>query len=249
MLILALLRAYLRLAVEPDPDPPADPAAVGDPPSDGDLPDLTDPDPPADDVSATDEDPAVELAREREARQRAEREREEYKTAAERARAAAAPPPGPSDEQKLFDQEEAKLRDPNATEQDRYWINANRTLRANARMAQDALFASRESSDKQDYAQLSAGNPLAKKYADRVEAKLAEVRKGGGNLDRRIVLKMLIGDDIVEGKVKTKPKAAAAEKPKPVDRGHLPNSRSNVRGNGALTDHQKRIQRLEGQNI
>lgn len=245
---LALIRAYLTLGVDPpDPDPPADPAPpVGDPPADDDLPDLNDDDP----APPAQDDPAAELAREREARQKAEREREEYKAAASRAQERSAPPAGPTDEQKLFEQEEAKLRDPASSEQDRYWINANRTLRANQRMAQDALFQSRESADKQDYATLTAKNPIAKKYADRVEAKLAEVRKGGGNLDRRIVLKMLIGDDIVEGKVKTKAKEPTpTTTPKPVARGHLPNSRSTVRGNGALSEHEKRIQRLEGQNI
>lgn len=56
-------------------------------------------------------------------------------------------------------------------------------------------FKIEDSSDKSQYSAKSIVNPLYAKYADRVEAKLAEMRKGGQNTTREVVLDFLIGRD------------------------------------------------------
>jgi hypothetical protein len=54
---------------------------------------------------------------------------------------------------------------------------------------------------------------------------------------------MLIGDDIVEGKVSTKPRAAPADK-QGVDRGRTAVSRGDVGARGRASESEKRRQRL-----
>jgi hypothetical protein len=56
-------------------------------------------------------------------------------------------------------------------------------------------FKIEDSSDKSHYSAKAIVNPLYAKYADRVEAKLAEMRKGGQNSTREVVLDFLIGRD------------------------------------------------------
>lgn len=56
-------------------------------------------------------------------------------------------------------------------------------------------FKIEDSSDKSNYSAKSIVNPLYAKYADRVEAKLQEMRKGGQNSTREVVLDFLVGRD------------------------------------------------------
>jgi len=264
--LLAFLAAYLALAVDPPAqvDPPAS-ATPDPPPGDEDLENLDlDPDPDDPDArggGGNDDDPDAVHQRELTAAnaraEKAEREAREAREAAAAAeRARSAPPPGPSEEQRLFDQEQAILDNPQSTEQQRYWVNANRTLRANERMAREAMFASRDTADRSDFQTLLTTMPLAKKYAKRVEEKVEEFKKQGQLVPRRIALKLLIGDDIVEGKVKTAKKTTTTpangetREPvrQPVDRGRSPHMRSDVR-RGAPSESEKRKARLENQII
>lgn len=56
-------------------------------------------------------------------------------------------------------------------------------------------FQMKDSSDKSIYTAKAISNPLYAKYADRVEAKLTEMRKQGQNSDREVILDFLIGRD------------------------------------------------------
>lgn len=58
-------------------------------------------------------------------------------------------------------------------------------------------FQMQDQSDRNAYQAKAVNNPRYAKYADKVEAKLAEVRKGGGNTDRETVLKYLIGEAVM----------------------------------------------------
>lgn len=56
-------------------------------------------------------------------------------------------------------------------------------------------FKMEDSSDKSLFAAKAIVNPVRAKYADRVEAKLVEMRKQGQNTTREIVYKFLLGED------------------------------------------------------
>lgn len=254
-LLLAALLAYLTLGVEPDPEAEAAAAAEAEriaAESAGELPNLEEEE-EEEEPAGNDDDPDAlrqQLATERTARETAERNHREAAdrlAAAERQRTAT--PPGPSAEQQTFEQEEARLRDPKATEWDRWQIESSRTMRASARASQEALQNSREIADKADFDRLQASKPLVKKYAERVEKKLAEVRASGANLPRKVVLQLLIGEDIVDGKVKTGKKAATTTTTTTVQRGKPPAGRSDVRGRGTSSEQDKRRARLENQII
>lgn len=257
-LLLALLRAYLTLGVDPpdEPDPPEGDPPVGDPPvEDDELPNLEDDEPPA--GEGDDEDPAAiraQLKAERTAREAAERQAREASdraAAAERARAAS--PPAKSEEQRIFEEEEARLRAADVTAQEKWQIESNRVLRANTRASTAALNEAREISDRADFERLKASTPVLKKYESRIEAKLVEIRATGSNLPRRVVAQLLIGEDIVSGKVKSTKRAAGDGAPASggarVERGKPPSGRSDVRGRGAQSEHDKRKARLENQII
>lgn len=264
-----LLASYLTLGVDPDPDnvPDPDPAAAGaggagaadDP--DGDLGDLDldgdDPDAGAGGEGG-EEDHGALLRAATERAEKAEREAREAREEAQRARggggAGAQPGAQPNDEQRLYEEEERKLRDAATTEMERWQINSNRTLRKNAADSRQALYESREAADRTAYDRLCAEKPIAKKYAKRVDDKLAEMRKQGFNLERKLVLKMLIGDDIVEGKVQTKRKpgadAGAGSGTQRADRGTPAHARGDVRARGGgASERDKRKARLENQII
>lgn len=250
-----LLASFLTLGVDPpgdpdNPDPPDNPDEV-DPLELGE--DDDDPDPPGD---ADPDDPDAireQLKAERSARETAERAARE---ASERATAAEARSRDahrtPTPEQTLFEQEEARLRDPALTAQEKWQIDSNRILRSNQREARQALAESREIADKADFDRYAATNPaLAKRYTDRVEKKLVEIRATGGNIPRKVLLKMLIGEDIVDGKVKSTKRTTegGTQQTRTVARGKAPSGRSDVRSRGAPTEHDKRRARLENQII
>lgn len=252
MNLLKLLALYLTLGVDPDPnepDPNPDPAPDPDP---DELPDLgaddpdPNPDPDPDDPAAARADAAAARAEAEAAKREAAEYRAKFETQ-ERSRAA----PVANPEQALYEQEEARLRATDITATEKWQIESNRVLRANQRLANSAMFEAREMADKSEFDRLQASNPIAKKYAKRTEEKLAELRSKGIFPERKFVLKMLIGDDIMEGKVKTtkKPSADVTTGVK-VNRGVPATQRSDVRGRGAAnSESAKRRARLEGQII
>src|SRR5437868_15268506 len=262
MLIFKLLASYLTLGHTPpaDDNPDAGAGAGGDgaePPDkpDGAGADGDDVDP---DLSALDDDDepdaAEQLATERAARAKAERELAESRSRFEAEQRARSQPPQPSQEERIRAAEEARLADPQISDQERWQIEANRSLRPNHQASQQALFRSREIADKAEYERLCDSNPLAKKYATRVEEKLTEVRRGGQNVERKFVLKLLIGDDLVEGRVKSSKKKDPGTGTEPaagttVPRGKPAMARSDVRGRAGNSERDKRRARLDGQLI
>lgn len=255
-----LMLLYLVLGVEgedpPADDPPADDPPADDPPADdlpadelpldGDLDSLIDNvDPPADDPpKGGRENAAIRDARARaqvaeEARIRAEATLE----AERRMRQGAAP----NEEQLLFEQEEAKLRNTDVSETEKWQIRSNRTLRANTRAANDALNTAADMRDRNEFDRLQVSNPKVHKLYDaKVEKALADMRAKGQNAPRLALLRFMIGNDVMEGKLKSTPKTAAANaKTSTVDRGKPPGARSDVAGKGKATERQKRVARLE----
>lgn len=260
---LQLLALWLRLAVHADPPDPADPPEGDDPPV-GDDPAEEDPfasaleedDPPA--VEEDTDDPE-ELKRRLKAandeRARVDRELAEERTRRSAAPAAPAPvAPAPDAEAKLREEEDRILADPKSTEWQRWQINSSRTIRQSENFARTAMQTAQEANDKADYRELKTGptGALAKKYEAEVEQKLGELRRAGGNMTRRAMLKMVIGHHLVDGDVKAKPKApkpAPAEPANRVDRGRAASPRSDVSGRRQQSERDARMKRLEGRNI
>lgn len=214
--------------------------------------------------------PASESGREnaevREARERAQRETEaRIRAEAERDLLRRGNQPGADDEaRRLFDQEETILRDPNATDVERWQVRSNRTLRANTKAATDAtnaanraLMEAADGRDRTQFDRLATTKPKVHKlYESRVEDELQKMRGRGENAPRMAILQFLIGKDVIEGKVRSKParKAAAAgagneEQNTGVDRGKSPGARSDVSAKARQTERQKREKRLEGVRI
>lgn len=244
--LLAILLAFFRLGVG-DPDPNADPDLdLGgndpDPDPQGDPdPNLNgDPDPQGD----PEPDYRAQLEAERQARAddraRADRyEREAADLRANQSRSA----PNPQ-----HDEEERILRDPQATELQKWQITANRELRAGRTRADQALAQAHDVSDRTQFSQWSTKNPaLHKKYEARVEQELANIRSKGGNAAREAILSYLVGQDALNGKLTRK--AAPANNNQNLNRGKLPGARSDTNGRNALSERDKRRARLENVNI
>lgn len=159
----------------------------------------------------------------------------------------------PSQEQRIFQQEEAQLADPNISEQQRWQIGANRTLRQSHQSAQQAQFTASDMLDQARFEREIAKQPKLSAYAERVEKKHAELLRENRVVDRTTILHLLVGADVTSGKFKTKGSAAGApaRQAKKVDRGgDTPRARSDVGGSGTrLTESQKREKRLENQRL
>jgi hypothetical protein len=115
----------------------------------------------------------------------------------------------------------------------RKWqIDSNRNIRATQRNSQSALMSAQDLADKSAFDRLEITKPkVYKAYAERVEQAMMEMHRRGQNAPRLAVLRLLIGDDIMNGKVKKSTKAAASAQPAArVDRGRTPGVRSDVRG-------------------
>lgn len=243
MRFLNLLLAFLRIGIEGD-EPAPDAPEKDDPAPDLEV-DLDAPeDPPAkdnDDRPSAEEFAAAQAAAksDRERADRAERERDE----ARRQRPAFNQDPE-------FAREEAKLRDEKTTDLERWQIQANRELRAGRSVSQAALAEARDISDRTSFRALEAKKPvLFKRYEAKVEEELARVRSQGGNASREAILKYLVGQDAMDDKFSRKKAAPKDDKAPDVKRGKLPGARSDVSGKTGMTEHQKRIARLENQPI
>lgn len=140
--------------------------------------------------------------------------------------------------------EDAKLRDPNTTDLEKWQIQSDRVLRESRRQSQQALFQAHDMADKTDYAAKSLANPIYSKYKDRVEAELDKARKAGASPNREFVLDVLIGRDMRLGNFKAK--AAPA---KPVPRGKPTGARSDTPARGTRSEREKRVARLSDRPI
>jgi hypothetical protein len=161
--------------------------------------------------------------------------------------------PQANEDQQLWSQEEARLRDSEATDLEKWQIRSNRTLRANTQAANRALSSAADTQDRTAFDRLEITNPkVYKLYADKVERQLAEMRGRGESAPRLALLRYMIGNDVMEGKLKsgTTKKSTATETPKPgIDRGRSPGARSDVNGRGRVSEQDKRRERLRGQII
>jgi len=255
-----LLMLYLKLGIAGDDDPPAD-----DAPPDETPPDETPPDddaPPDDDdldslietVEKPDgeqpkggrENAAIRDARKRaqdaeEARIRAEATLETERRMRQNAQ--------PSEDQRQWEAEEARLRDAETSDQEKWQIRSNRTIRQSAFNAHQALSTAADMRDATEFDRLATTNPkVYDRYKDRVEKLRGEWAAKNVFPPRKELLKMLLGEDILNGKVKSGPKAKAktvAEERTGVDRGRTPGARSDVSGKGRMSEHEKRAQRLK----
>lgn len=256
--LLAFLSAYLLPGVENDPpadDPPADDDLPedDDPPADDDAP--TDDDPPADDPPADDDEPPAPRETRaqkaiRESRDRAQEAERQLATARAELEVARRPasPAQPDPEQALWQQEEDTLRNPDATDWQKYAITANRAARSAQRASQQALAQAHDLADRSAFQALATTKPkLYAAYKDRVEAKVQELRAKGNNIPRDAVLKLMLGDDMLAGKLQPskeppKPKTGAAPR-------RAPASDVPATGRGRLSESEARERRLENIRI
>ncbi len=198
------------------------------------------------------ENAAIREARDRaqraeEARLRAEGERDAERRMREQSTQK------PSAEAAKWAEEEAILANPETDANTKYWINANRQLRANTQVATNALNTAADIQDRNAFDRLALTNPkVHKAYEQRVEAELGKLRAAGQSAPRLALLRFMLGNDMLEGKIgrKTaKTKSADATAPRTVDRGKPPGARSDVSAKGRASEHEKRRARLENVNI
>jgi hypothetical protein len=257
--ILRLILSYWFIGVEGDADPATDTAAADDAATDASADDLPDDD--ADGADGADDEPAKgdeaggqpqqgraarEIAKLRQRSQDAERRLRETEERLSRATPA---PTQPVDEQ--FQREEARLRDPAVSDLEKWQIQSNRTIREARQAAAMAQINALDTADRTDFQAKSLDNPRMRKYADRVEQRLAEIRKTGGNAPRAGIYLFLLGED-VDKAAKAKPPAKPAARPGALpdaQRGRPAGARSDVNARGTQSEHEKRRARLEGRNI
>ena len=251
--LLRRLLAFLRLgAVEegddpPDDDPTADPAAG---PTDTD---------PSDHAESTIDD-LIDDEPTQPKKAPAADDREELRARAERAERALSerqPPParGADPETEREDTQLAQAKANGATAEQLSWlqwqIDSNRKMRASERTSQQALQQARDIADRSEFGRLETTQPkLYKRYNAKVEQTIAEMRsRGEATPPRMVLLRVLLGEDMLNGNIKPKAKAAGAA-PATVPRGRSPTMRSDVNGkSGGSTERDKRRARLENQII
>ena len=255
-----MLYLVLGIAGEDDPEPD-DETLDGDTPPDDAPPDD---ELPADDldslietVEADDKIKPKETGRENEAIRTARKRAQEAEEARIRAEATLdaerrmRAPPQASEDQRLWQAEEAKLGDTEASDLEKWQIRSNRTLRANTQATNRAMATANDMQDRTAFDRLQISNPkVYKLYQDKVEKALGDMRSKGQDAPRLALLRFMIGNDVMEGKLKsgTRKKAdtATGETKSGIDRGRSPGARSDVSGKGKMTDHQKRAERLKG---
>jgi hypothetical protein len=239
-LLKQLLRSIFPGANGENDDDVDDPA-VADDPIDDDDDDLPGPDHDDDPAPAPTARPRGDDTRDRLARVEAEIERRGRLAAEAETRRAA-----PVDSE--FQREEERLRAADVSDLERWQIQANRTLRATQAEARHAMAQAQDMSDRARFESKMTSDPRRAKYAARVEEEIRKVRAtGNSQLSREDAYYWMIGKDIADGKLKSKPKATAAAN---VPRGRSPGVRSDVQGRGRpSTDRDKLRARLENQNI
>lgn len=247
---LYYLMAYLSPFIEDEsPEPEDDDVPEDDTPEaddEDDTPEVPeDDDEPAPEPRISRAQKAIITARER--AQTAERELAEARAELAVSRRTPAQPAQPTQDQLIWQQEEETLRNPEATDWQKYAINANRNARAAQVASQSALQRAEDMADKTAFAAIAATKPkLYAAYKDRVEEELTMARSKGHNPSRENILQFMVGKDMLAGKVK-----AVDTKPAKSSTAPRANVRSDVSasGGGRLSDHEKREKRLENVRI
>lgn len=277
--LLALLLALFSFPVvaDGDPDPDPDPANAGTTDADPDAD--ADPDPDAD---PDDDDPTLEALLDRSATpvpegaadkdgkvvrpsERRENEllRESIETSRETRRLLESrlPPSSPAqDPQEANDLEiirQARESGDAAQIRGAEWAyNTNKVNRDNAQKANLAVFLAQETADKADFRELATTDPkLYKRFKEKVETKLAELRRGGQSVPRVTLYHYMVGKEISEaranGRMKTVKTKAGSDGVQRADRGRTPGARSDVsgRGSGGASKKEQLEKRLSGVRI
>jgi hypothetical protein len=251
--LLALLFGFFRPAI--DETPPGGETLPGEgetPPEDPAEPDLdlsggAEPDEhPQDDP---DDKPNPELEAERRARAQEKERADRYEREAAELRTRYSAPP--SDEDRIREEEERVLKNPETNDLQKWQIQTNRNLRAQRSESQSALMRAQDLSDQTSFRSICMADTtgMAKRYETRVEQELARVRSNGGNAAREAIYTYLLGKDMREGKFKKKAAAPKKDADSGVNRGRLPGARSDVHGRTGLSEREKRAKRLENLQI
>ena len=145
-----------------------------------------------------------------------------------------------------YQREEERLRSSDLTDIERWQIQANRTIRATQQQASQALMQAQDMADRARFEAKINSEPRRAKYTERVEEEVQRARQRGQQASREDVYYWMLGKDIAEGKIKSKPKAASAPA---VPRGKSAGVRSDVPARSGRSDHDKRRERLANMNI
>lgn len=155
----------------------------------------------------------------------------------------------PTNDQKIWQQEDAILANPESSDWQKYAVQSARDARMARQEAQSIGRESRDMADKVAFSQLAATKPKTHAaYKDRVESMLTEMRKNGHDAPRAKLFALLIGEDMISGKLKT---TDAKSKTGGVKRGTMPGAKSDVgsSSSGKLSEAEKRAKRLENVRI
>ena len=182
-------------------------------------------------------------------RERAQKAETDHQRAMSELAEARKSPAQPTHEQKLWEQEEAVLKNPQSDEWQKYAVQSARDARDAKRESTAARNEAKDLADKAEFDKLSTSMPKTYSgYKDRVEATLVEARRAGNNPSRKNIAAFLIGQDMLDGKLKStegKPKKTGG-----VPRGSTPGVRSDApAGAGRMTDIEKVRKRLENVRI
>lgn len=256
--LLNLLKMYLTLGVDvdqnadPDPEPEADPEPEesDDPAEEPEGEEGNDPDPAPEPQRASRKNDDIRTAREtaqreRERAIRAEAERDTLRQSNQR------PATDPT-----FEQEEQRLRqlDLNTFEgrQEKWQIDSNRELRSQREQTNRMVFEARNIEDRTNFREYANDrNPgYFKAYSKRVEDKFAEALRAGQPQSRTVLFKLMLADDLLEGRIKSTKTGSTGDtgKKAAIPRGKSPGARSDVQRSGSSA-RQKLVARLEGKPI
>lgn len=231
-----------------EPADPSDPSDPDDEPADPDDEpnDDSDPEPSPKPVSRAQRTIIETRAR----AQKAEEELQRARAELDAARRQPAQPAQPTEEQRIWEQEEAVLRNADSTDWQKYAVQANRSARSANSNSQNALRRAEDLADRTKFESLAASKPkMFAAYKDRVEEELTRLRNNGSNAPREELLALLVGRDMRDGKLKTS--SVSSTKKPGAPRGTPPSARSDVssQGGGRLSEAEKRAKRLENVRI
>lgn len=255
LLLALLIRLHLAPGLEDDdvsPESIDDEADTSE--SDDDDDDDAPPKSDDDDIEPSqDEDPAPRISRGQkaiiESRARAQKAEDDLRIARAELDAARRQPvqnSQPSEDQRLWEQEEAVLNNPEAQDWQKYAVSSNRASRQAVATSQNALRRAEDMSDQAKFDAIKSTKPkLYESYKSRVEDERTRLAATGVYAPRDELLALLIGRDMRDGKL-----SRTEAKPGGAKRSSTPGARSDVSTSGSrLSDAEKRAKRLEGQRI
>lgn len=246
-----LLMAFLFPGIGPDDELPAEDDEVPEDDTTSDEDEAPEPDEDLESEQEATPEPRIsrvqrDIIKARERAQTAERDLAEARRELAESRRVTTPAQ-PSQDQVLWQQEEDTLRNPEATDWQKYAIQANRSARMANTNSQNALQRAEDLADRTSFAAVGASKPkLYAAYKDRVEDMLKELRTRGNNAPREKLLAILVGEDMLSGKLKSS--EGKATRPASPARASARSDVSAASGT-RLSDSEKRARRLENVRI